>query len=390
MNIINSSVSFQNLNFTHRISNILTFLQKKTIFIGLIIIGGLSLCCVAYSFLKSKKIKPIKKKSHQYADETQKTKTQNESLTKTVIKTSSTTKKLVSTSNPKKSANLSLTDPKISLEKIALKSSETIKAASAKIDSPLLEIEKNKHETHETIPVIQIKKEDNQKNKEFSQVSEKIISGKLHVGKFIDGRLIEGVIYRDLDKKIKFMEGSFSYEDSLQFLQGQGKTYNEKGELIFSGTFDKGVPVEGKEYKEGKLFFQGFFNLNQKKGSVFSSDGKLKYSGELNNNYVYNGLGSEYDKQGKVVEKDGIFENGVLKEGTRFSNFEGGDYMHKDVGEFENDQTWTGSRYELDNDLESDYYCEYFLIEEGLFKNDVLAIGKTYNRNGEIVSHKYQ
>ena len=81
---------------------------------------------------------------------------------------------------------------------------------------------------------------------------------------------------------------------------GQWKEYNKDGDLIFEGEYINGSKNgKGKEYKKGKLYFEGDYLYSYKlKGKEYIND-YLEYEGEYLFNTKWDGKG--YDKDGNII-----------------------------------------------------------------------------------------
>ena len=100
--------------------------------------------------------------------------------------------------------------------------------------------------------------------------------------KILSGKYIEyepngkGKEYNAYNDQILY-EGEFSKGKR----NGKGKEYNEKGIFIFEGEYLNGEKIgKSKEYDDGKLIFE--------------------FEGEYLNEIIWNGIGKEYDINGKL------------------------------------------------------------------------------------------
>ena len=122
---------------------------------------------------------------------------------------------------------------------------------------------------------------------------------------------------------------------------GKGEEYNPEYYSVFVGTYKEGEKVEGKEYNSDKtkLLFIGEYKNNKwhGKGKEYDENENLIFEGEYKND-KRNGKGKKYDENGKV-----IFE-GEYKDDTK--NGEGKEYDENGrvifEGEYKNGVRWNG------------------------------------------------
>ena len=95
---------------------------------------------------------------------------------------------------------------------------------------------------------------------------------------------------------------------------GNGKLYNQKGELIFEGEFLYGKKIKGKAFIHGILEYEGEYLYDGKwNGKGYDKNGNIIYEGEYLKGRK-NGKGIEYgDITG--LKHEGIFENGKFIDG---------------------------------------------------------------------------
>ena len=115
---------------------------------------------------------------------------------------------------------------------------------------------------------------------------------------------------------------------------GKGKEYNEHNELDFDGEFLYSYNFRGKQYANGKLFYESIYNTKILNGKIFDEneiiklkngngkvkdyyrDGTLFFEGEYLNGKRH-GICKEYYDNGKVeieVEYKNGLKNGKVKE----------------------------------------------------------------------------
>ena len=109
---------------------------------------------------------------------------------------------------------------------------------------------------------------------------------------------------------------------------GNGKLYNQKGELIFEGEFLYGKKIKGKAFIHGILEYEGEYLYDAKwNGKGYDKNGNIIY--ELKNG---NGNVREYNNEGKL-----IYEGEYLKGRKNGKGIEYGDITGlKHEGIFEN------------------------------------------------------
>jgi hypothetical protein len=111
-------------------------------------------------------------------------------------------------------------------------------------------------------------------------------------GEFFDGKLVEGIRHE------KYILGNIFYSMHYGYdFREYGKVYNEDGEVLSSGNYN---PDDKPN--------EGFFTL-------YDQNGGVKYVGEIKQG-KYHGKGILFDRR---IKKQGIWENGYLKEGTEYN-----------------------------------------------------------------------
>ena len=196
-------------------------------------------------------------------------------------------------------------------------------------------------------------------------------------------------------------------------------------ELIFEGKYEKGEKIEGKEYKNGKLYFIGKYKNNLKyKGTLLNIKGNSIFEGEFNkglfwsgkfhhpDSYKYNIIITSEIKNGYgfVIEYDYncfLAFKGQYKEGKKFSGIEYNNFGNKIFeGEYKyNNLRWNGSFFSPDgkkvkkikegNGKDIEIYDAYgTLIFKGELKNGKRFNGEGkeyYKQNGQLkFEGKYQ
>ncbi|MGE5607607.1 MAG: hypothetical protein ACM3YE_18180, partial [Bacteroidota bacterium] len=163
-------------------------------------------------------------------------------------------------------------------------------------------------------------------------------------------------------------EGGYENGD----FNGEGKFFNDTGELKFSGIFKDGILITGtmKDYYQGNLLMYEvqYRDGNKTKGKLLyktdNTNNSICYDGEFKDNEVYNGLtemyypnyclrykgevkNGEFDGEGiyyrndgaNTVEYKGKWHNGNIIIGEHF----GGKYQIKYFkGEFNRENEWNG------------------------------------------------
>ena len=212
-------------------------------------------------------------------------------------------------------------------------------------------------------------------------------------------------------------------------------------ELIFEGKYEKGEKIEGKEYKNGKLYFIGKYKNNLKyKGTLLNIKGNPIFEGEFNKGHFWSGKFHHPDSYkyniiitseikngyGFVIEYDYncfLAFKGQYKEGKKFSGIEYNNFGNKIFeGEYKyNNLRWNGSFFSPDEkkvkkikegngkDIEiydaygtlifkgelkkgkrfkgegKEYYKQNGQLKfEGKYQNFLYYKGKLYNINGHI------
>ena len=179
--------------------------------------------------------------------------------------------------------------------------------------------------------------------------------------------------------------------------------------MIFEGKYEKGQKIEGKEYKNNKLYFIGQYKDNLKyKGELLNKRGNLLFEGQFNkglfwtgkfyfpNSYKYNKNISGEIKNGYGMVKEYDYNcflsfKGEYKNGKRFCGIEYNKKSKKIFkGEYKYDNLkWNGSFYSPNNNLEmkitegngkniEEYDMDGKLIFKGEYKN-----GRRFNGKGK-------
>ncbi len=151
--------------------------------------------------------------------------------------------------------------------------------------------------------------------------------------KFIGNTLVsEGTFYKGLQLgqgREYYSNGLLKYTGSFHqgLASGQGKLYEDTGKLKYIGNFDKGYASGyGKIFDDqGHLKIEGSFkklegyDYQSKEPSVpwgkcreYYQNGKIKYDGEFFKG-VYNGYGSLYDPNGKLIFRGQYYRGHPLK-----------------------------------------------------------------------------
>ena len=174
---------------------------------------------------------------------------------------------------------------------------------------------------------------------------------------------------------------------------GNGKEYNNKGELIYEGNYlENKKNGEGKVYKEGKLVFKGEYLNGQKNGKGKEYyDGKLIFEGEYKDGKKWNGKGKEYAnnedniiiiseyKDGKILnsigEKNGNLEFELIQGKGNYREYNSNGKLIFD-GYYFNTKRWEGIFKQYDDN---------FLIFEGEYINgNVSGKGKILNEKKNL------
>ena len=122
-------------------------------------------------------------------------------------------------------------------------------------------------------------------------------------------------------------------------MQGKGKLYNKKAELIFEGEFNENKIWNGygKEYfnqeeedYESNLIikYEGEYHNGKKngKGKEFCEKGQAIFEGIFLNDELYEGIKKEYNEEGKIIMEGGIKKgklNGKVKISKNDFEFDG-------------------------------------------------------------------
>ncbi len=114
------------------------------------------------------------------------------------------------------------------------------------------------------------------------------------------------IVYADREKTIPLYEGRL--EDGV--LQGQGKAYDEDGNVAYEGGFTNGErDGRGAAYEGGVLVYEGQFSQGVYEGSgVGYQDGMAVYEGQFSQG-LYEGSGTSFSNG--VVVYEGQFSGGV-------------------------------------------------------------------------------
>ena len=139
------------------------------------------------------------------------------------------------------------------------------------------------------------------------------------------------------------------FDNNQLYMTGKAKEY-KKGKLIYEGEYIDGKRNgKGKEYDDkGNLIYEGEFYNGKRDGKGIGKEyneySKLIYEGEYIDG-IRNGRGKEYDDEGNFIYEgefiDGI-RNGIGKEYN-----ENGKLIYE--GEYLNDKKWNGKEYHYDN-----------------------------------------
>ena len=135
--------------------------------------------------------------------------------------------------------------------------------------------------------------------------------------------------------------------------------------LVFEGKFQNGLKNgKGKEYdQEGNIIFDGEYQKGKKfkgTGKEFDVNGNIIFEGEYENGIKWQGIGKEFDKRGNV-KYEGEFKEG--KRNGKGKKYKKGVLMFE--GEFKDWKIWNGQGKEYISSQHS---------EECFFKNE--EIGK--------------
>ena len=165
------------------------------------------------------------------------------------------------------------------------------------------------------------------------------------------------------------------YKDGVRW-NGKGEEFNPEYYSVFVGTYKEGEKVEGKEYGFfGELRFEGWYKNNERngEGKEYDKNGNVIFEGEYKNN-KWHGKGKKYDKNGKVIF-EGEYENG------RAWNGEGIEYDRNGIlfeGEYKDGLKWNGKGKKYDEDGN--------VIFEGEYKYDERnGEGKEYDEDGKLI-----
>ena len=182
----------------------------------------------------------------------------------------------------------------------------------------------------------------------------------------------EYILYYDEQKtKIKY-KGELLNDN----YEGRGKLYDNKGNILYDGFFEKGLYKNfRKEYKSNKLIYEGFFDKGKYNGKGILYTEKYNEKYKLYEGYFkdgkYDGIGLEYFyfEKNKIsfrgIFKDGKYENGILYDLD-------GKIIYK--GEFLNNIPKEGKNiklYKLNGDL---------IYEGDLFDFKYNGYGKIYKK----------
>lgn len=151
---------------------------------------------------------------------------------------------------------------------------------------------------------------------------------------------------------------------------GQGKYYDEYGQLAYEGELADGIPNgKGTFYIDGVKVYVGEWKDNQYDGigTVYLPNGKIAYEGGFKAN-LRHGYGKLYEDSGKLYY-EGYFADGRFDgEGVVYHNSTG----RRNVGVYENGQRKYGKLYEEDG----------FLVYEGTYDKGYYDTGTMYFRDG--------
>ena len=184
----------------------------------------------------------------------------------------------------------------------------------------------------------------------------------------------------DVKKKLKLI----SYNKNLQNKLKIDQMYFEKisGKKIIGEKDGK-----GKEYRDNKLVFQGFY-LNRKRnglGKEYYPNGNIKFVGEFSNNNKIKGI--EYDYEENILlkfEKDGKGKEYYFNGKTKFE------------GEFKNGNKWNGIGFNINGKKEFELKNGEGKIKEYNYKGNEIEFegeyvkGKRWNGKGKEYSYYSQ
>jgi hypothetical protein len=208
------------------------------------------------------------------------------------------------------------------------------------------------------------------------------------------------------------------YKIAADYYIKDNKIYRyETNELIFEGKYEKGEKIEGKEYKNNKIYFIGQYKNNLKyKGVLLNKKRNSIFEGEFNNGLFWNGIFYHDDSYkynikitGKINNGCGTVEEydyncflafkGIYKDGKRFSGIEYNSHQQKIFeGVYHDNLRWTGNFYSPDekkinkiiegNGINiKEYDSNGELVFKGVFKNGKRFTGKGkeyYKQNGKL------
>lgn len=161
----------------------------------------------------------------------------------------------------------------------------------------------------------------------------------------------EIVTYQYDDKKLENVSGTVKILDDQGILryqgeveqgvcQGQGRLYDQNGELVYEGSFvnNKFEGDLGTLYKDGEILYQGGFQENayqgqgqlyheehylyqeghfvngqlDGEGTIYKADGHILYTGHFSNG-LYNQSGVLYNEDYNRIDYDGEFVKGIAE-----------------------------------------------------------------------------
>lgn len=182
-----------------------------------------------------------------------------------------------------------------------------------------------------------------------------------------DGKVI---LYYDEEKKMPKFEGRL--EKGIK--NGEGKEYDEKGNVLFSGTYAEGQRNgTGKVYQEGKLVYEGTVagEHYEGEGTLYYPDGNVQYRGGFHKS-LYDGKGTLYDD----ADTGDILYNGGFKEGK----YEGQGVLKGKSGNEEYRGEFANGVYEGEGELFRDGISVYKGgFSQGLYSGTGRLCDKTGN-----------
>ena len=239
-------------------------------------------------------------------------------------------------------------------------------------------------------------------------------SGKLKFkGEFLNGKPNEGIRYDNNNKAIyRLINGEIFTIDNQKYneiliidekhisgkMNGKGKEYDDKGQLIFEGEYLNGKKLEGKEYRyDGTLIFEGKYNKGEKWSGKINQYGynSLVFEGEYLNGKRHKG--KEYkDNFSNQLIFEGEYKDGEKWNGTVYDYYSNKNQL-KYKGTFLNGKKWDITGYDINNNViyhlkngkgiakEFNIWYDHLEYEGEYLNGEKNGKGKNYDYKGNII-----